>query len=305
MAISEHAAEFAGRKAVDFEGAKSWQGPQLAYRLRLEYEEESTIGDKLAELLTFPQAEKLEALIIGAWSGAFEGNDSSEIVTTLVEMASRLPHLTALFLGDITYEESEISWINQSDMSPLLTAYPGLKTLRVRGGTGLSFSRTSHPQLRQLIVESGGLGRGTIREIFLCDFPNLEHLELMLGEEHYGFDGTVEDLQPVLSGKLYPKLTYLGLRDSVIVDDIAAIVVNSPIVERIEVLDLSLGNMTELGAKSLRMLPKNGPLKRLDISHHYVPAAEVQALRNALPFEVIAEDPQEPDDEWRSIAHAE
>jgi hypothetical protein len=119
-----------------------------------------------------------------------------------------------LFVGEMTVEECEISWINQSDVSPLLKAFPKLETLRVRGGSGLSFSRMAHQSLRELVVETGGLSRSTIRETFLCDFPALERLQLQLGDGGYGFDGSVEDLQPLLAGKLFPKLEYLGLTNS-------------------------------------------------------------------------------------------
>jgi hypothetical protein len=52
-----------------------------------------------------------------------------------------LTNLRAIFLGDITYEENEISWIEQSDVSPLLRAYPALEVSRVRGGNSLEFSK--------------------------------------------------------------------------------------------------------------------------------------------------------------------
>ncbi len=57
-------------------------------------------------------------------------------------------------MGDITYEECEVSWINQADMSPLLAAYPQLEVFRVRGGTGLAFSKIKHAHLTELGVET-------------------------------------------------------------------------------------------------------------------------------------------------------
>ena len=82
-------------------------------------------------------------------------------------------------------------------------------------------------------------------------------------------------------------------------------VVNAPITQRIETLDLSLGNMSESGARSLMMLPRDGRLKRLDVTYHYIPAAVVAELKQSLPFEVIADDPQDLEDDWRPIMHAE
>lgn len=297
--------EFAGQRVVDLQDTRSWKGPEAAYRVRVDYEDRNTIAEQIDLLLKQPGSDRLEALIIGAWTGSFEGNDSGPLVKKLVEIAFRLPALRALFVGEMTYEESEISWIKQSDLSPLLGAFPRLETLRVRGGEGLAFSRIRHDALRSLAIETGGLSRSTIRDIFLCEFPDLEHLELLLGEENYGFDGSVEDLQPVLSGRLYPKLRYLGLMNSVIANDIAAVVVNSPIVERIETLDLSLGNLDDEGVRSLMGLPSGTSLKVLNISHHYAAEDTVARLQQSVKCQVIADDPQEPEDEWRPIVHAE
>lgn len=296
---------FSGQTVVDYDDADSWKGPTKAYRLREEYDDERKIAERLESLLEQPDADQITALIIGAWTGACEGSDSKEIVELIAGAAGRLPSLKALFFGEMTVEECEISWINQSDVSPLLKAYPKLETFRVRGGSALSFSRITHQSLRELGVETGGLSRTTIREIFLCDFPALEHLELQLGEANYGFDGSVEDLQPLLEGSLFPKLCYLGLTNSEIANDIAAVAVNSPIAERVETIDLSLGNLDSEGVESLKELGGNRNLKTLIISHHYASPEQVASLTAALPFKVIAEDPQDPDDEWRPIVHAE
>lgn len=296
---------FCDRRVIDFQNADSWEGPQVAYRLRQDYEDEVTTLDRLRELLKQPGVGELSALIIGAWPGACEGQEANEIVAELTASAPQLPGLRDLFFGEMTVEECEVSWINQADLTPLLKAFPQLKSLRVRGGNGLSFSQTRHEALRELAIETGGLSSSTIRDIFLCEFPALEHLELLLGEANYGFDGGVEDLQPVLSGTLYPRLKFLGLMNSEIANDIAAVLVNSPIIDRLEVIDLSMGNLDNEGIQSLTWLAKNTHLKQLNISHHYGSQEAVATLIKAVPFQVVADDRQEPEDEWRPIVHAE
>ncbi len=303
--FTESLEEFNGLTIVDFNDVDQWQGPGVAYRLREEYEDEVSVKDRLDALLECDGVDKLTTLIIGAWSGACEGDSSEGLVADLVAAAPKLPALQALFIGEMTYEECEISWIKQSDVSPILSAYPKLQTLRIRGGEGLHFSRVQNSSLRELAIETGGLERSVLREIFLCDFPNLEHLELMLGDGGYGFDGSPEDLQPVLSGRLYPKLQFLGLMNSEIVNDIAPVVVNSPIVERIKILDLSGGNLEDTGIASLQALADYKNLKRLNISHHYCSEAAVSQLKAALACEVDASDAKDADDEWRPILHAE
>jgi hypothetical protein len=305
MAYSELLAEFCGQRVVDFENARSWAGPAIAYRLREEYDDKVTVADRLNLLLEQTGSDHLTALVIGAWTGANEGDGAEEITKALIDAAPRLPQLKALFFGEITYEECEISWINQADVSPLLKAYPRLEVFRVRGGTGLSFSKFHHASLREIGIETGGLSRKTIRELLLCDFPALEHLELLLGEANYGFDATVEDFQPLFAGGLFPRLKFLGLMNSEIANDLAAVLVNSPIVDRIEELDLSMGNLDDEGVQSLHGLQQCATLKRLNVSHYFASQDAVAALAAVLPFELVADDRQEPGDEWRPIVHAE
>lgn len=296
---------FHGLPVHDFNGSDDWKGPEIAYRIREEYDDETKIADRLGELLKQPGVEQLSALIVGAWTGSCEGEDSKVIVDLVDLAAPRLPGLRHLFFGEMTYEECEISWINQSDVTPLLDAFPQLETLRIRGGNGLSFSPIKHEHLRELAVETGGLPRSAIREICLCEFPALEHLELLLGEPGYGFDGGVEDLQPLLSGRLFPRLKWLGLMNSSIANEIAAVVVNAPLVARLEHLDLSLGNMDGEGVRSLLGLAALSNLKSLNISHHFASEDDIAALKQALKCQVLAEDKQDPEDEWRPIVHAE
>jgi hypothetical protein len=221
-----------------------------------------------------------------------------------VDARDRLTGLRALFMGDIPYEEQEISWIVQDDLSPLLDAFPQLEELRARGGSGLAFSKLDHAHLKRLILETGGLGKDVVGQICGAKLPELEHLELWLGDDYYGGDVSIEDLQPILSGTLFPKLTYLGLCNCRFADDLAAAVVNAPVVRQLEVLDLSLGNLGDEGARALLALPTDARLRRLDIRHHYV-SDEVVAQLRQLPFEVDASDRQEAQYDERYIAHSE
>ncbi len=109
----------------------------------------------------------------------------------------------------------------------------------------------------------------------------MEHLELWLGTEEYGGNSSVEDLQPILSGELFPNLKYLGLRNCEFVNDIAAVIVNSPIVRRIETLDLSLGVLTDEGGRALLSLPTDGQLQHVNLHFNYM-TSEVTKLLGKL-----------------------
>ena len=226
----------------------------------------------------------------------------------LVAAREQLPNLKAIFLGDIISEENEISWINQSDVSPLFDAYPLLERFAVRGGTGLVFGSLRHAHLKSLVIQSGGLDAGVVRAVSAAHLPELEHLELWLGVEAYGGNVTVDDLAPLLSGALFPKLSYLGLRDSEIADAIAAAVARAPVLERIRVLDLSLGTLTDEGAAALLASPAVARLEKLDLHHHFCSEAMMEKLRG-LGIEVDVSQRQEEEEydgeRWRYVAVSE
>jgi hypothetical protein len=306
MTISEHAEVFYGREVKTFEGPDDWEGPDFAYRVGITWDDKpQVLDDKFDQLIGCDGAKDLEALVIGCWQGEDSASSSESIIKALAGRRKKLPGLKALFLGDITYEENEISWIQQSNVSPLLEAFPKLEVFRVRGGNALEFAPVQHESLTHLIVETGGLPRSVIREICRCEFPNLQHLELWLGVAEYGFDGGVEDLQPLLTGKLFPKLTYLGLRKSGTVDDIAPVVVNAPILQRLRVLDLSNGTLSDTGARALLNLPSGLPLEELNLSHHYMTDEMVKRLQKTLKCRVVADDGQDPNEEWRGVVVSE
>jgi hypothetical protein len=242
------------------------------------------------------------------WGGVDSvDQNSAPIVEALVAARDKLPNLKHLFLGDIVTEENEVSWIQQSDVSPLFEAYPQLEEFRVRGSNDLSFGTLKHKNLKTLTIECGGLPVRVLREICAAKLPALEHLELWLGEERYGWDGTVEDLQPLLTGKLFPKLRYLGLRDSSIADAVAAAVAKAPVLKKIRVLDLSLGNLGDEGARALVESPAVAKLEKLDIHHHFV-SDNIVAQLKALGIEIDASQHMKPwdfDPDYRYIAVSE
>jgi len=147
-----------------------------------------------------------------------------------------------------------------------------------------------------------------LRAVLQSEFPALEHLELYLGEENYGFDFAVADLEPLLSGIVFPNLRSLGLRDSEIADDIATAIANAPILSRLRVLDLSLGTLSDVGARALLGSPGLRKLQKLDLHHHYISPELVSQLKKLGP-EVDASDPKEADEdggeEYRYVAVGE
>ncbi|MFI8521015.1 STM4015 family protein [Streptomyces sp. NPDC085481] len=242
---------------------------------------------------------RVRALIVGGWDEAYE-TSSAGIVEALVGAKDEFPALEAVFLGDMLSEDCEISWIVQSDVTPLLAAYPRLTTLGVRGSTELAFPPVRHEGLRRLVVETGGLPAALVRDIAACDLPALEHLELWLGTDWYGGDSTPGDLEPVLAGDRLPALRYLGLRNCVTQDAVAAAVAGAPVVARLAELDLSMGTLTDAGGQALLDGQRSlAHLKRLDLSHHYLSEEMSERIVAALAphgVDVDVADRQQPDE---------
>ncbi|HEY0734382.1 MAG TPA: STM4015 family protein [Herpetosiphonaceae bacterium] len=307
MTIGEHVTQFAGLPVIDWEPGTALSATTIP-RLSLSYEaykEGQRWIDLFAALLNDPAAATVPGLVIGPWFvSGYSEDTSASVVEALVNAHQSLPNLRALFLGDIISEESEISWINQSDISPLFDAYPALEHLTVRGGNDLRLGRLRHDRLRSLILQSGGLPAGVVREIAAAELPSLEHLELWLGVAEYGGDATLADLQPLLEGSRFPQLVTLGLCDSEQADAIAAAVATAPILERIRVLDLSLGTLGDKGAAALLASPAVARLEKLDIHHHYC-SPEMVARLESLGITVDASDPQvEDEDDGESYRYA-
>ena len=304
MGIYGHIETFQGKPVINYEKDTTIVNSLNAvYRLSVEYDSEHTILDLLTQLSADPSASKIIELIIGMWD---YDTSSQGIVDCLIENRQKLSGLKALFLGDITGDENEVSWIQQSNLSLLLNAYNDLEYLQVRGNEGLQLGELKLDRLKTLIIETGGLNPSIVKEICQAKLPQLEHLELWLGDPNYGGDTKVEDLAPILAGKLFPKLSYLGLKDSVIADHVAIAVSTAPVMQQIKVLDLSLGNLGDVGATALLASPFINQLEKLDLNYHYI-SPELMAKLEELDIEVDISDEQdsEEDEDCRYISVSE
>lgn len=294
----QHAGRFANRLSVDYNPEVGIEDPaNTAYALRWDYDGTyPSIAQQITSISQDSQADKLQALIIGLWADDTEVG-SDEIVNRLVDVRNKLTNLKAIFIGDIHYEESEISWIAQSDISPILRAYPQLEVLQIRGGDGLQFNApVRHNNLQTLIVETGGLSSETVAQICNMNLPALEHLELWLGSDSYGGDCTVLDVKPILEDLIFPDLNYLGLRNSQFADDIAEAVVKSDLIETISVLDLSLGNLSDKGAEYLLNCAAVNELDILNVSEARL-SDEMVGKLSKLDCRLLA-DKQETDNDY-------
>lgn len=250
-----------------------------------EYEEKGLEPDYVIEkILADPDFPGLKELIIGDW-GAWEGS-CQPIIDGIVERADTFSHIEKLFIGDMDYEECEVSWINQGDYSKLWAALPGLRELTIKGSQDLELGEISHDRLESLTIICGGLGSDVIASIQKAKLPALKKLLLYIGIEDYGFDGNADTIQKLLEEAAFPSLTYLGIVDSEMQDEIVPIVLDSKFMNQIETLDLSLGTLTDQGGTILlERLPSFSGVKKLDVHYHYLSDEMMKKLQE-LPMEV-------------------
>ncbi|GEM_PF-519985 len=277
------------------------------FRFRSDWDND-TCKEHLEHFLAHPSAARAKGLVIGQWATEMYDVDASSIVNMLVDAKEALPNLRAIYLGDITSEENEMSWIQQADVTPLLVAFPELEQLRVRGSEGLSINPITHSALKALTVESGGLSKSVVENIQKMDLPSLEHLELWIGTDDYGRDLSTESLSPLLSGELFPALTYLGLRNSDIANELAKALTSAAIVSRLNKLDLSLGTMNDEGAEAILPLTQLEHLHIINLHRNFIsPALTKQLVSGSVPCDIS--DQQEPesygDEVWRYVAVGE
>lgn len=260
-----------------------------------QYEEEGKGPATMVEdMLADPEFAGLTELSIGSWGNAWE-DDCQPILDGIVEHADAFSHIEKLFIGDMDYEDCEVSWILQGDHSRLWAAMPQLKELTIKGSEGLALGQICHEGLEALTIICGGLPVSVIRSIREARLPNLKKLLLYIGIEDYGFNGDADTIRELLKVADFPRLEYLGIADSEIQDELAQVVLESKYMRQIHTLDLSCGTLTDKGgALLLETLPAYPNIKRLDLHHHYLSDEMIEKLKG-LSVELDVSDQNQPE----------
>ncbi len=249
----------------------------------LEYDEQEegiTLVQKLKEYFEENNTYEQESITIGYWEEAWEESPKS-VINYMIENKSKFPNLKKIYLGDMTYEECEVSWIIHTDVAPLLNEFD-LEVLTIKGANGLRLSDVKNDTLKKLTIISGGIGRDLLQDILKAEFPDLEHLELYIGVGDYGFDGDISSLEPFMKRDNFPNLKYLGLKNSEIQDEICEKILYSDIINDLEVLDLSFGTLSDKSAKLiLENTHKLSHLKKLDLTYNYISNGLIEEVTKA------------------------
>lgn len=261
-----------------------------------DYEEQGKDGKTMVtEILSDPDFPELKKIIIGCWGWAAE-DGCQPVLDGIVENREQFSGIEELFVGDMDFEECEVSWIIQGNYSRLWEAMPGLRELTIKGSTDLTLGNIRHDNLESLTIICGGLPESVIKEIEKAKLPNLKKLLLYIGSDNYGFDGNEDTIKSLLDHMDFPNLEYLGIADSEIQDQLAEVVLKNKIMGQLHTLDLSCGTLTDKGGVLiLETVPQYPNLEKLDVHYHFMTKDMVKKLQ-ALPVEVDASDANQPDE---------
>jgi hypothetical protein len=317
FSLWEHTSNFAGLGVKVFDptrsladqcsgdvGTYAWRvgAPHCAYDEGL-----PTVSESLTHIASDADADAVTAIVIGAWA-SWEGDESSDSITQLlVASHDRLKSLKHLFFADILGEESEISWIEHTNVAPILAAFPNLETLVLRGA-GITFGRAGHEGLRELLVQSGGMLPDGVRDISESEWPRLERLTLWLGTSEYGGGAGPDELAHLLEGRGIPRVRHLGLMNSDRQDEIVGALVTSPVVNQLKTVDLSMGTLSDKGAEALVENAETlRRLERIDVRWNFIHDELATELEKQLNIHGVRERADDADegDEWRFVEVSE
>ena len=287
--IEDYTKQWQGIPVIAYNPEKALECPYRIYRVAYswDHEEWGDFKTQFSKYLADPACGESVGLSLGLNDDSADSfYDNS--VKALIENKASFPKLRWLFLGEMLMEDSELTWIGQGDVGSLvLNAFPLLEELHARGGDGyennMAFSKAAHPNLKKLVIQTGGLPKEAFKAILESDFPELESLEVWLGSDERGADCSVDDVRDLLLGNPFPKLKSLGLMNSEIINEVAKEIANAPILDQLEELSLAGGTLQDDGAKALLASPGIGKLKRLDLSHHFMSTEVMSQFANLGP----------------------
>jgi hypothetical protein len=183
----------------------------------------------------------------------------------------------------------EESRLYNVDIRPLMVLFSGLELLSTFGHYHNFFSsdnptvqnfcidKYTGNKLKTLILDDTDVNR-TISALQPLDFPELEYFEIWLNNTQ-DILPTIKAIEPILSGKAAPRLKYLALCNCHTVDDSIEMILQSPIIEQLAVLDFRMGLMTDRGVKYIVDCKKIENLKVLNISNNCISHVGMQQLQ--------------------------
>ena len=234
-------------------------------RLAKKPKQQLDLYDVASQLAGHPSAAFMRELVLGPLGG-LDGYDYTPMIAALSSM--RLPFLESLVIGDFTNEHCELRYTRAGNVSAVFAAAPNLQSLTVRAGD-VEFAPHGPTKLRRLRVFSE-LEPADRDVLFTAQMPELETLEL--GGDRVKL--RKKDIEALGANQSLDKLRELIVRHSEGTQTILNALIGSPLLERLDTLVLSDG---DLGDKSVDKLERHASkfshLATLDLSGNPLSAA--------------------------------
>lgn len=229
------------------------------------------------DVFQMPMAAVIEKVSVGMmrWD-----NLAFDLPSMLREAAKHawVKRLRALQLGH--FNGAELLPHPIGDISMIARAFPALQTLSIRSGE-FTLGALDLPALTDLQIETCCLSKARLRAVTHGQLPALQRLELWFGSLASGCDVGVDALSRILDGGSFRNVKHLGLRNSEVTDALCEAMPAAGILPQLEVLDLSMGMMTDRGARALTKRPGAfAHLQMLNVDDNFLTEAGRAALQS-------------------------
>lgn len=229
--------------------------------------------------------------------GVMRWEHVSEDVPAILEIVGRsdvAKQIRRMWIGPERGDEVDTGMYDPGELDGISRHFSGLESLTVHGH-GFTLGAMNLPELRELSIESCGLSRENLRSVIEGRWPGLERLSIWFGSANYGAQCGVRDLEALLDGEAFPNLSHLGLMNAEMADDLCEALPSSKILKRLASLDLSMGTMSERGARAIVDAKSAfSHLATLNVDENFLATKDLTALRRLGP--AIVSKRQKEDD---------
>jgi uncharacterized protein (TIGR02996 family) len=286
------------------EQEKEWQKTQkqaflwrngFIYRVRLSHDEYSDSEfdgktvDILAQVLRHPSAR-----FVVEFSFQSNGDPSDDNLQDLINLLGKKapPTTRKITFGD---NVDQISWHHTGSLAKLWPGVPNLKVLEIETGE-FEVGKMVAPALERAVFITGGLSKSCGKGLATAEMPEIRHLEIYYGTENYGGTCSIKEVRPLLERGDLAHLEYLGLKNSEFANELAREVGGAKVVKHLKTLDLSLGTMTDDGARALADAKASlAHLECLDLRDNFLTKEGVKLVKG-LCKQVLTDGQQTPYD---------
>jgi len=177
------------------------------------------------------------------------------------------------------------------DLGAVFRSQAGLRAVEVNGAYAELGPVPEH--LMSLVVRTRSISRPAVRDLASGVAPNLERLELWLGDES---DVRAGDLAPLLTRERLPRLRHLCLPYAADFDDLVELLVDSDLLPQLASLDLSRSTADVPAARLLVARSRSLlHLRRLDLRWNQIPPHLARELSSQLPRALVSD---QSDGQW-------